>query len=113
MTSDILLLSSFHLHQGRCVLGSPWKHRGETSGRCIRFVSEPQRNEKGVETCVKDMRNRQKTRSDEEYTRWKSRHFSEEWNREEKKKKGSFFFTPQLTLEEERESRGPGYSEAD
>lgn len=29
-----------------------------------------------------------------------------------KRKKG-FFLTPQLTLEEERESRGPGYSEAD
>lgn len=93
MALDILLLSAFQLHRGRCVLGGPWDHRGEISGRCIRFfrVSETQRNEEGAETCVRDIRNRQKTEtcSHEDYTRWKSIHFRQEWNRD-KKKKGVF-----------------------
>lgn len=83
--------SSSSSHLSSCIkAGVSWVALGsteETSGRRIRFVSETQRSEKGVETCVKAMRNRQKTEtwSDVEYTRWKSRHFSEEWNRDEKK----------------------------
>lgn len=86
---------------------SPWEHRGGTSARYIRYVRtrETRSNEESVDACVRDMRNRQKTeiQSDEEYTGGKSIHLDEEWSREEKKE-------TQLTLGEERESRGPCYS---
>lgn len=78
-TSDILLLlPAFQLHGDRCVLGSPWEQRRGTSTRCIKFVRTKGTwsNEKGVESCKRDMRNGQKTEIwlDEEYTggqRWR------------------------------------------